>query len=292
MQKRLETQRVSAGQSARKSFSTGHLLAHTLLIMACIVTALPFVYVVSLSLRYFRDIVSGALAFTPTLTSYRDLFSGSADFPQLLLNSLSVATLATLVCLVVGSLGAYGLTRFHWRPWIPNVLLGWLVVVQTVPAISLAGPYYIFGLQTGLYNTKLLLVLVYTLLNLPLVVWMMIAYFRSIPQELEEAAVIDGCSWWGVFYRIVIPLATPALAASGLLAFIFSWKEFLLALTLTSTPAAMTLPVGIAGFVQDFNVEYGLMSAAAAIATVPGLLLAAFAQRYIVSGLVSGAVKS
>lgn len=266
--------------------------AHLLLVAACAVVLIPFAYIFTVSIQSFRDLISGSWFFTPTLSSYRELFSARADFLSLLLNSLIISVLAMLVSLVVGSLGAYGLTRFHWRRWIPATLMGWLVVVQTIPAIAMVGPFYSFGLETGLYNTRTILILVYVAINLPLVVWLMSSYYQSVPRELEEAAVIDGASWAQVFFLIVAPLSAPAMAASGILAFIFSWKEFLLALSLTSTPDAMTLPVGIAGFVQDYNIEYGLMSAAATVAVVPGLLLAAFAQRYIVSGLTTGAVKS
>lgn len=276
----------------KKRIGFGAIVAHTVLIVASLGTIIPFLYLVSMSLRYFKDIISGAFLFTPTLVNYQRLFSGESDFPLLLWNSVVISVLATIICLLVGTIAAYAITRFTWNPWIPRLLLGWLVIVQTIPSISLVGPFYFLGLQTGLYNTRTLLVLVYVLLSLPLVVWMMIAYYQSLPRDLEEAAIIDGCSWWQVFFRIVVPISTPAIAASGVLAFVFSWKEFLLALSLTSTATAMTLPVGIAGFVQDFSINYGEMSAAAAIAIVPGLLLAVFAQRYIVSGLTSGAVKN
>lgn len=272
--------------------TTKTVTAHAILLGACVAIIVPFLYLFATSFKYFRDIVSGALVFTPTLVNYAELFGSDSDFSRLILNSVVVATFAMLVCLGVGSLGAYSITRFHWHPWIPHLMLGWLVIVQTVPAISLVGPFYYLSRQLGLHDTKLLLILVHTLMNLPLVVWTMIAYFQSIPRDYEEAAIIDGANWWVVFVRIILPISTPAIAATGVLIFIFSWKEFLLALSLTSTPAAMTLPVGIAAYIQDFQVQYGEMSAAAAVSTVPGLLLAAFAQRYIVAGLLAGSVKS
>ena len=284
------TQRVARVQ--KRPQNVAGIIAHLSLILACTIILIPFIYIFAISIQSFRDFISGSWFFTPTLASYRALFSSSANFPALLFNSIVISVLAMAVSLLIGSLGAYGLARFYWRPWIPATLLGWLVIVQTIPAIAMVGPFYSFGLETGLYNTRTILVLVYVAINLPLVVWLMMAYYQSIPRELEEAAVIDGATWTQVFFRIILPLSTPAMAASGVLAFIFSWKEFLLALSLTSTPDAMTLPVGIAGFVQDYNIEYGLMSAAATIAIIPGLLLAAFAQRYIVSGLTTGAVKS
>ena len=284
--------RVPVARSMKRSRAAGGAVAHVILSLACIVVLAPFAYLLSVSLRPFRDILAGRFLVPLDFTSYRALLAGGASFPSLLVNSVVIAIVATVACMFIGALGAYGISRFYWRPWIPRTLLGWLVVVQTLPAIALVGPFYSIGIETGLYNTRLLLVLVYVAINLPLVAWLMIAYYQSVPRELEEAAVVDGASWAQVFFRVVLPISAPAVAASGVLAFIFSWKEFLLALSLTSTPAAMTLPVGIAGFVQDYNIEYGMMSAAASIAVIPGLLLAAFGQRYIVAGLTAGSVKS
>jgi multiple sugar transport system permease protein len=284
--------KASPDGSMRRGRFVGDAIAHVFLSVACIVVLVPFAYLLSVSLRPFRDILAGRFLVPLDFTSYRALLAGGASFPSLLLNSVVISLAATVACMFIGALGAYGISRFYWSPWIPRTLLGWLVVVQTLPAIAMVGPFYSIGIESGLYNTRTLLVLVYVAINLPLVTWLMIAYYQSVPRELEEAAIVDGASWTHVFFRVVLPLSTPAIAASGVLAFIFSWKEFLLALSLTSTPAAMTLPVGIAGFVQDYNIEYGMMSAAASIAVIPGLLLAAFAQRYIVAGLTSGSVKS
>lgn len=267
-------------------------ISHAILIVACLAIILPFIYLFYISISYFRVVTGPGFGFDPTLTHYIELFSKGARFPSLLVNSVIISGAATLVSLVIGSLSAYGLSRFRWSRWLPAILLGWLVVVQTIPAIALVGPYYSLALQTGLHNTRTIVVLVYVLVNLPLVIWMMIAYFQGVPRDLEEAGIMDGMTPLQVFLLIMVPLSAPALAASGVIAFIFSWKEFLMALTLTSTPDAMTLPVGIAGYVQDYNIEYGLMTAASSIAVIPGLLVAAFAQRYIVSGLTAGAVKS
>ncbi len=274
-----------------KRHTTVSALMHLLLMICCVVVLIPFLYLFWVSTSTFRDVITPGFNWTPTLENYRMLFRAGDRFPRMLLNSTVISLVSTAVVLAIGSLGAYALARYRPSRTLPKVLLGWLIVVQTIPSIALVGPYYTLGLRTGLYNTRMILVLAYLVINLPLVVWMMLTYFQSLPRELEEAAVMDGMTAGQIFLFVIIPVSTPALAASGVLAFIFSWKEFLLALSLTSTPSAMTLPVAIAGFVQDYNIEYGRMSAAASIAVIPGLILAAFAQKYIVSGLTHGAVK-
>jgi multiple sugar transport system permease protein len=128
-------------------------------------------------------------------------------------------------------------------------------------------------------------------LNLPFAIWMLQSFFADIPSELEEAAAIDGCNRMTTFLRIILPLARPGLFATAILTFIFSWKDFLFALTLTSTPAGMTIPVGIATFAQEYSVRYGEMAAAASLAIVPALVFVVFAQRHIVKGLTFGALK-
>lgn len=265
--------------------------AHVVLTIASLIILIPFVYGLWISVSPFTDITARGFQFNPTFMHYKELFEGGSRIPSLLTNSIIISLSATLLSLAIGSLSAYALGRFTWSRWITVGILGWLIVVQTLPAIALVGPYYTLARQSGLYDTRLVLVLVYILINLPLVIWMMLAYYQGVPKELEEAGIVDGMNPWQVYLYIMVPLSAPALAASGVIAFIFSWKEFLMALSLTSTPGAMTLPVGIAGFVQDYSIQYGPMTAASTVAVVPGLLLAMLAQKHIVSGLTTGAMK-
>lgn len=277
--------------SAKNRRRIGAAASHTVLILASLIILIPFLYGLWISLSPFTDITARGFQFNPTPAHYEGLFGRGSRIPALLVNSIVVSLAATLLSLAIGSLSAYAIGRFSWSRWVTVGILGWLIVVQTLPAIALVGPYYTLARQSGLYDTRFVLVLVYILINLPLVIWMMLAYFQGLPRELEEAGVIDGMTPWQIYLYIMVPLSAPALAASGVIAFIFSWKEFLMALSLTSTPSAMTLPVGIAGFVQDYSIQYGPMAAASTIAVIPGLLLAMFAQRHIVSGLTTGAMK-
>ncbi|NPV54244.1 MAG: carbohydrate ABC transporter permease [Firmicutes bacterium] len=268
------------------------VMRHIVLWMACIITLIPFIWILLNSLKYFRDIVNFTWTFRPTLINYyRLFFDRGSDFPALFGNSLIVAILATLACVSIGSLGAYSLDRFRWGQLTRSGVLNWILFFQIIPPVTMVGPFYVIVSELGLYNTRWGLVLVYLILNMPFAIWMMRSFFNEVPRELEESAYIDGCTKAACFRRVVLPLTAPGLAATAVLTFVFNWNEFLFALSLTSTANAMTVPVGIANFVQEYGVKYGEMSAAAFLATLPALFFVAFVQKYLVKGLTLGAVK-
>ena len=159
------------------------------------------------------------------------------------------------------------------------------------PAIVTAVPLFLMMRDLRLLNTKASLIIVYTAFNLPFVVWMMRGFFDEVPRDLEEAALVDGDSRMGALVRVVLPLVAPGLAATAVFCLIVSWNEFLFALVLTQTDASMTLPVGIAGRVTQYEIKWGVMSAAGAVAIVPILVFAMAMQKYLVRGLSLGAVK-
>ena len=167
----------------------------------------------------------------------------------------------------------------------------WLLFVHLLPPIIFAGPMYLVTRKIGIYDTPFAVILAHTLFNLPLGVWILIDGFKGIPASLRESAMIDGAREMTIFTKIMFPLIKPALSASMILVFLFSWKEFLLSLVLTSTPQGMTIPIGIAGFVQEYKTEFGEMAAAALFASLPAFFLVTFAQRYIMRGLTLGALK-
>jgi multiple sugar transport system permease protein len=252
----------------------------------------PIAYTFLTSLKLFRDIISGNWLFEPTANNYYELFaSNRSNFTQLTFNSLLAGTLTALIVLVIASLGAYSLSRLRWRRLWSGLILGWLLFLHMLPPIIFMGPFYLISRRIGIYDTVIAVVMAHTVLNLPLGIWILHSFFADIPKELEEAAVIDGCNRFGAFTRIILPLARPGIAATALLVFVFSWKDFLFALALTSTPKSMTVPVGIAAFAQEWNIRYGEMAAAAFFAILPALVLVVLAQRHIVKGLTLGALK-
>lgn len=272
---------------------TGDAVRHTILMTAMVVTLAPILFTLLTALKYRRDIISGRFFdFQPTWTNFRSLFEGSRGFfDQLTMNSVIAGVGSTVLVVSIAALAAYGLSRFEWDRLVSGLLLGWLLFVYMLPPITFAGPFYLISRNIGLYDSPLVLVFAHAVLTLPFAVWLLQSFFAEVPRELEEAAFIDGATRVQAFWRIALPMVRSGLVATAILTFIFSWKDFLFALILTSTPAGNTIPVGIASFVQEYDLKYGEMSAAAILATIPGVIMMLFAQRHIVRGMSMGALK-
>jgi multiple sugar transport system permease protein len=251
----------------------------------------PTVWIFINSIKFQIAIYTGAWVFEPTLENYSEvLFSRRSDLARNLVNSLVVATASTVVVLVVGTLGAYGIHRWYKGKLVARILLGWVLVFHMIPVLTLVGPWYLLFQSLGLYNSLLALVLTHITINLPMTLWIMLTFIDEVPTELREAATIDGCGEFTTFRRIILPLVGPGLVSSGILSFVFSWNEFAIALNLTARDTA-TVPVAIARFAQQFEVLHAQMAASSMIAIVPAMLLMVFGQRYVVRGLTTGAVK-
>ena len=264
---------------------------HVLVALALFAVLGPFVWIFTASFKHQIAIYAGQFPFTPTLSNFQDvLFGRRSDFAANILNSLTVAAASTLLVLAVGGLAAYSLHRFRWPAWVSAGFLGWTLVFHMVPVLTLIGPWYIAFRELGLYDTRTALIMTHVTINLPMTVWLMRAFFRDIPPEILEAAHVDGCGPFDAFYRVVLPLALPGLIAAGILAFVFSWNEFPIALSLTSRDNA-TVPVAIARFAQQYEIQHAQMAAASVISTIPAILLMFVGQRFIISGLTLGAVK-
>ena len=225
--------------------------------------------------------------FKPTLENYTEIFKFS-PFARYLLNSFIVASLNTGVVLVLGSFAAYSLARFRFKG--ADDIAFWILSVRMMPPVAAIIPIYIIMRNLRLLDTPWSLVITYLTFNLPFAVWMMRSFFREIPREIEESALVDGCSIFRSFRSIALPLVAPGLAATGILTFIFSWNEFLFALILTGSKA-VTLPVGITGYMKETGINWGYMTAGGALALVPVILFTILAQKHLVKGLTMGALK-
>jgi multiple sugar transport system permease protein len=232
----------------------------------------------------------------PTLQNYLDIiFPGQAassvprTFGVALVNSIKIASAVTLICITLGSLAAYALVRipFKFNRPIQIGILG----TRMIPEISLIIPLFIFASRLNLINTPIVLIITYMSFALPYAIWMMAAFFQTVPIELEDAARLDGCSRLGILFRVVMPISVPGLISTTMFVFLVAWDEFFYALIFTSTLAAKTAPVAIAEFIGRFAVNINGMMAGGILAAVPPVLLALIFQRYIVSGLTAGAVK-
>ena len=267
------------------------LLGWLMLGLALVVVVGPFLWIAVASFKQPIAILSGTWSFTPTLDNYADvLFSRRSDFLAGVRNSLIVATASTAIVLVVGTLAAYSLHRFAWARWVTLGFLGWTLAFHAIPVLTLVGPWYLAFKQLGLYDTRAALILTHVSVNLPMAVWLMMSFFRDLPPEIEQAALVDGCHPLSAFWYVVLPLVVPGLIAAGVLAFVFSWNEFSIALNLVSQTNA-TVPVVVAKFAQDYEIQHGQMAAASILATIPALVLMVFGQRFIVQGLTMGSVK-
>jgi multiple sugar transport system permease protein len=259
------------------------------LLLACAWALAPFAWQAITSLSPQPDLERGALlpsAFT--LVHYEAIFSGH-PFARLMLNSAMVAGGTTLAALALGALAGFALTKL--RPPGRGAILAGVVALSMLPPIATVSPLFLAANAAGLRDTLAGLIVVYTGFALPLAVWLMTQFFRGVPDELYIAARVDGCSAVGAFVRVMLPLAVPGLVATGVLVFIFAWNEFLFALTLTSSAAARTVPVGIALFPGLHEVPWGEIAAGSVTVTLPVVALAIVLQRRVLEGLTAGAVK-
>lgn len=234
----------------------------------------------------------------PTLERYISLVLGRGfgqqtmqamqGFRRSLLNSLIIAGSTTIICLIVGTMAAYAFTRFSF-PGRRHMLLGTLIT-QMLPVMGIIIPLYIIMRLLNLIDQHLGLVMLYTGLLLSPVIWLMRGYMGGIPIELEEAAMIDGCSRVKALIKIIVPMCGPGLVATGIFTFLAVWNEFFMALIFTATNAR-TVTVAITGFSTSFGIDYGLMTTGGVVGSLPPILIAIIFQRYIVTGLTAGALK-
>jgi ABC-type glycerol-3-phosphate transport system permease component len=222
------------------------------------------------------------------LDHYRALFD-ERDFWIPIRNSVIVAGTTTLLCIAVGSLAAYALARLEFRG--KTTILSLILAVTMFPQISIVSPLYLLLRALRLIDTYPGLILPYLTFAMPLAVWLLVGFFRQLPLDLEEAALVDGATRWQSFTRVILPVSVPALATTAILTFIYCWNEFLFALSFTLGPDRQTVPVAIALFRGQYQVPWGQILAAAVVATVPVAAMVLLAQRRIVQGLTAGAVK-
>lgn len=248
----------------------------------------PFLWQVLTSLRPSSELTQLSLPSRLTLDSYVAVFQGH-PFARVLWNSAVVAGATTALCLAIGAAAAFALSRLPIRGG--RALLAVALVVSMFPPVATVSPLYLLIRALGLRDRLTGLVLTDATFALPLTLWILAGFFRSIPDELYRAARIDGCSPLQAFHRVFLPLAAPALATTAILVFIFSYNELTYALTFTSSPEARTVPVAIALFAGEHEEPWGEIAAASVIATLPLVLVTLLFQRRIVAGLTTGALK-
>jgi multiple sugar transport system permease protein len=260
---------------------------------------LPVAWLVISSISTRSELLSTPIHWIPeqpTFQNYLNILVPGQDTSEVaktfritLWNSLLVASSVTVIALTLGSLASYALVRLRF-PFRQTMLIG-ILGTRMIPEISLVIPLYLFATRFGLFNSPLILIITYLSFALPFAIWLMAAFFNTIPVELEDAARIDGCNRIETLFRIILPISAPGLVSTGLFVFLTAWDEFFFALILTSTVSAKTVPVAIAEFTGRYVVDVGGMMTGGVLAAIPPVILSLIFQRYIVSGLTAGAVK-
>ena len=290
----------------RAKHIAGRILIYGALLFWAFVCLFPIYWTVSTSFKSAVDVTQGHLIpwldFQPDLKGWRSIglspdsilrtSNPRDEFMSRFENSVITSVGASLLALVLGSLAAYGLSRFRYKfAWMRNDDILFFFMSQLIlPPVVLALPFLVLYKALALLDTRIGLILLYTLTVLPIVIWIMRDQFNSIPVELDEAAFVDGLSVWGAFLRIILPLAVPGMAAAFILSLVLCWNEYFFAALLTSTDAK-TLPVMVASQTGSQGINWWSMAALSTAAIAPLVLVGIFLERYIVSGLTTGAGK-
>ena len=271
-------------------------LAYVLIIAFLIITEIPVYYIVLTAFRGESEIYQSDISWAPqnlTLDNFKKIFAfdyeAQYNFILYIRNSLGVSTISTLIILMLGALSAYCFSKFRF--WGNTLLMVLILVSRLIPPIALLVPFFKIATVLRISDTWTAIILTNIYMYLPFSVWLLKGFFDTIPKSLVDSALIDGCTNFGAFRRIMLPITRPGIAAAAILSFLFSWNEFIFPLILTNSEKAKTIPVGLYDFVGDQYVDYGSMAAATIIACIPAVIFVIFFSRYIVSGLLAGAVK-
>lgn len=265
--------------------------SYAVLIIFCIISIYPVSQVLTVSLRPADRLLSTSLEIIPdnaTVNNYINLFA-KTDFLRWMLNSLLVTTVVTFTGVALASTAGYGFSRFKFLG--KKAAMQSMLITQMFPATMLLLPMYIMLVKLGLINSYLGIMIMYSATALPFCVWQMKGYYDTIPTSLEEAGRIDGCNQTQTFYKIILPLAAPALVITALFSFMSSWTEYVVAAQILQDTNLWTLPLGLKSFESNMSTEWGLYGAASMIVTIPVVALFLALSKYLISGLTLGSVK-
>ena len=265
--------------------------------LAMLILVAPGAWVVLTAFRPNIEVLARPAVWipqNPTLDNFARLFGFSSEQQGLpvaryFVNSLVISLTSTVVAVLIGMAGGYAFARFKFKG--KGTMFLAFMLSRTVPGVALSLPLFIIWSRIGLIDTSWGLILVYLAVNIPFTIWLTDGFFRQIPQELSEAAQIDGCTRWQAFWAIEFPLARSGLASAGIFAFLTSWNEYALASQLTRTTASKTMPVGLMDFTAQFTVDWTGMSAMAVLIIIPALVLTFIVQKHLIAGLTFGGVK-
>lgn len=293
-------------RARRARHVSGRVLIYAALLLWAFVSLFPIYWTVTTSFKVAVDVTQGHIVpwvdFQPDWKGWRSLglspdriFETSTarqEFTQRFANSIAASIGASILGIVIGAPAAYGLSRFKYKlgPWRNDDISFFFLSQLILPPVVLALPFLVLYKGLAMLDTKLGLIIVYTLTVLPIVIWILRVQFNAIPLELDQAALVDGASTWGAFTRIILPIALPGMAAAFILSVVLCWNEYFFAALLTSTDAK-TLPVMVASQTGSQGIDWWSMAALSTAAIAPLVLIGIFLERYIVKGLTAGAIK-
>jgi multiple sugar transport system permease protein len=269
------------------------IATYVILAVVGLIFAFPIYWLFATSVKTKAELyypVPTLIPQNPTIQPYISVLWGR-DMWQLLLNSIIAGLSATFLALVIAFAICYPITRLPVSPGMRATVLNWSLSLRFLAPIAVVIPYFTIVRTIGIYNQLPALILVYTIFNLPLSIWMLKGFLQEIPLEVEEAALVDGASRWQAFRAVLLPLSRTGLLAAAIIVFAFDWSEFLFAFILTATPQAMTFPVGVQGLVTQFEIIWNDMAAAGVIAIVIPLALMLVARRHVMAGLTFGVIR-
>ncbi len=263
-------------------------------VVVFIAALFPVMWILSLSLKSADTVTDGRLFPSKfSFDNYKGIFTGSGGdvFTKALINSLGIAIISTIIAVTLASMAAYAIARLNFPG--KGIILTAALAIAIFPSISIVGPLFNLWRTLGLFDTWQGLIIPYMTFTLPLAIYVLSAFFREIPWELEQAAQVDGATPMQAFQKVIVPLAAPGVFTTAILVFIFAWNDFVFAISLTSTRKAQTVPAAISSFTgaSQFSAPTGSIAAAAVVVTIPIIVMVLIFQRRIVAGLTAGAVK-
>lgn len=261
------------------------------LILASLISMFPVLWAITTALKTDGEVNSFPPTLLPGKLNLGNFFAVifQSDFPKYLLNSVIVTVICILVATLIAAHAAYALTNFRIR--YKKQMMFIILMTSMVPPVAMLVPLYMLSVKLGLYDTRFLLILIYTAWRVPVLAWILRGFFEKLPKELMEAGIIDGCSQAMVFYRIILPISKPGIVSAALLSAVYVWNDFLVSSTFTTKNELRMLSIGLYNYISQYGIQWGKLMAAVTISIVPIVILFVLLQRHFVEGMAAGAVK-
>jgi multiple sugar transport system permease protein len=280
---------TAKGGTGRETLNT--VLFYVFLVVFVLVSMFPLIWIFKMSIVTKSELFASPptiLPNNPTPESYGTIF-GDSSFQRALINSAIISGVTTVICLFFGAIAAYAIARLRFR--FKGFVMTFILAISFFPSVAIIAPLFIQYSQVGLIDTYWAAIITDVVFALPLTIWILVAFFRELPKDLEEAARVDGATTVQAFQKVIVPLAAPGVFTTAILTFIFAWNEFLFANTFLFDESTQPVTVVIPQFATTYTTDFGAQAAAAVVVTVPLVILVLIFQRRIVSGLTAGAVK-